>query len=151
MAKKGGTWQGILYLYDQDTGTYFSKDDDSFEETIINTVMAMKRKLYEWQITMLILNHQFIVLETNGWWWSIEKDSEGILIQRSKTYEGVVEKFKGESRIKPIVELKRCNGKSRKMKEVVDYIYDEELSKKYDGGSENCQHFAYRIFYEFAD
>jgi hypothetical protein len=37
------------------------------------------------------------------------------------------------------------------MKELVDYIYNNELSKTYDGGLANCKHFANNIFDEFAE
>ena len=42
-----------------------------------------------WQITQLLFNHQFVVLETTKWWWSMEKDDARILIQRSKQLEDV--------------------------------------------------------------
>ena len=44
------------------------------EENILN-VTVYKHPLRSWQWSQLILNHQFVVLETNKqWWWSIEKN-----------------------------------------------------------------------------
>ena len=52
-------------------------------EEIIN-LSAYKRKLFDEQLTQLISYHAFVVLETDEWWWSVEKMQEGITIQRSK-------------------------------------------------------------------
>jgi hypothetical protein len=150
MAKKGGSWQSGLYIYDQDTGTYFSKDDYSFRQGIIK-IWQKKGKLSAGQLTQLILNHQFIVLETESWWWSIEKDSVCILIQRSTQSKDVEEKFKTEPRARPILDLKSATGRSG-MNDVVNYVYNnDELSKTYNVASANCKHFATRIFDGFSD
>jgi hypothetical protein len=152
MAKKGGSWQGRLYIYDHDTDRYFSKDDYSFGQGIIK-IWQKKGKLSAGQVTQLILNHQFIVLETGSWWWSIEKDSEGILIQRSIQLEDVEEKFITEPRAPPILDLKSAKGRPGSgMNDVVNYVYNNnELSKTYNVVLENCKHFATRIFNGFSD
>jgi len=50
----------------------------------IEEVRAYQCPLFGVQLTQYLLNHQFIMLETNSWWWSVEKNTEGITIQRSK-------------------------------------------------------------------
>ena len=55
----------------------------SGHEEILN-VRAFKCKLSSEQLTQLIFYHAFVVYETDEWWWSVEKNSEGITIQRSK-------------------------------------------------------------------
>ena len=47
--------------------------------------LVYKCPLSSWQLTpQLFFNHQFVVFETQNWWWSIEKDEARFLIQRSE-------------------------------------------------------------------
>lgn len=50
--------------------------------------------LYKGQRTQFITNHQFVVINTTHWHWSIEKHSDKILFQRDK-YRFMVRKFRG--------------------------------------------------------
>lgn len=59
--------------------------------------------LYKGQRTQFITNHQFVVINTTHWHWSIEKHSDKILFQRDK-YRFMVSKFKeGIRRNAPVV------------------------------------------------
>ena len=62
---------------------------DETEKILQIWVHQCKPRALWWQITQLLFNHQFVVLETTKWWWSMEKDDARILIQRSKQLEDV--------------------------------------------------------------
>ena len=50
----------------------------------IFTVFMYECPLSGWQLTKLIFFHQFVVFKTTNWYWSVGKNSEEIVIQRSK-------------------------------------------------------------------
>ena len=98
--------------------------------------------------------HAFVVLKTNDWYWSIEKYNEGLTIQRCQSIEFVKNYIKQTERpynwFCPIAQLKYNEGRYT-MGDLVDWLYiNNELKKDYDAGSENCKHFAKRIFDKFA-
>jgi len=116
----------------------------------ITTVSAYQCKLFSVQLTQMLLNHQFVVFETDGWWWSVEKNSDGITIQRSKKLEFVRDRYRRDLRPTPIIRMKQDNGR-RTMADLVDYLWrKDELNKKYNLATDNCKHFAKRIFDEVA-
>lgn len=156
-AKKGGEWTYKVYFdpeADQSTGKSYTITDSELMDKLTNLVdvdehiiniRAYKQDLYSWQITNLILYHIFIVFETNDWWWSIEKNSEGITIQRSKHCWTVYSKYRRESRNDRTL-MKEDKGR-KTMKELIEWLYKEnELNKKYDYISSNCKHFAKAVF-----
>ena len=97
------------------------------------------------------LSHVFMVLDTDKWWWSIEKNDEGVTIQRSKYIEYVRDKYRRKSRPEPITKVKSDTGR-RTMKHLISFLYrKDELHKKYNVLTENCQDFAKRIFDEIAE
>jgi hypothetical protein len=90
------------------------------------------------------------VLETSDWWWSIEKNTEGITIQRSKHITYVRDNYRRNKRLTPVAEMNSDKGRM-KMKDLVEFLYKkDELNKTYNVLSENCQDFSKRIFDEFA-
>ena len=126
-------------------------------------IWVYKCKLRDmWQVTDFYLNHQFVVIKSTNFWWSIEKDDKRILINRSK-YERNVRDFvdaidqKGYHfpmvRRLPVTQLShdKCQpGKT--MEDLVNFLYyGNELLKAYDVAKDNCKDFAERIFNEFAE
>ena len=92
--------------------------------------------------------HQFVVIKTTNWYWSIEKDSEKILLQRSKI-KCCVEKYKeGKARSTPVKVMVESEGKGS-MIDVIKFICKIELGKEYNLFGDNCQHFAERFFDQF--
>lgn len=156
-AKKGGDWTYKLYFdpeADQSTGKSYTITDSELMEKLTNLVdvdeeiiylCAHKQDLYSWQLTKLVLYHVFVEFETNSWWWSIEKNSEGITIQRSLHRWAVYSQYRQESRLDRTL-MKEDKGK-KTMKELIEWLYREnELNKKYDYISSNCKHFAKAVF-----
>ena len=95
------------------------------EENILN-VTVYKHPRLRLDIVSIILNHQFVVLKTNKqWWWSIEKNSEGIVIQRSQHVEYVRDKLERNDRPTPIEEIKTATGR-RTMMQLIEFLVDEK-------------------------
>ena len=98
------------------------------------------------QQTQAPLYHAFVVLETDGWYWSIEKNCQGITIQRSRK-EMYVKDY--HRRIKRTTTPQRisCSGGKINMEEYLDWMYrKKEVDRGYHVFSENCQHFAMRVY-----
>ena len=161
-SKKGGEWKSIVYFdpySDSKKGNDYHINDEQLLEKMkeiidaseyIEKIWVYKKPLSSWQLTQVLLHHQFVVLETSDWWWSIEKNGEGITIQRSKKLSYVKDYYRRTKRIKPIEEVNSDQGQM-KMKDLIEFLYQEnELNKPYHFMNENCQHFAKRIFDKFA-
>ena len=98
----------------------------------------------------VLLFHAFIVLETNSWYWSIEKNNEGITIQRSKELYYVNRWYRDRERKGVPQEWEHDTGRM-KMGDFVDWLYHEdELNKPYHVTNANCQHFGKAVFNHFA-
>ena len=120
------------------------------DEKIFN-VYAYRNPIWGWQLTNFFMSHWFIVFETEKWWWSLEKNTEGITIQRSEEQEFVLNRYRREKRPEPIVKIDSDKG-NRNMNNLVEFLYrKDELYRKYNLYDDNCQHFAKRIFDEIAN
>ncbi len=98
-----------------------------------------------------LLNHQFVVLETANWFWSIEKDGEQIVIRRGGDFERIKNFDLEGERIKPVVLMSNDKG-TKTMKDLIEFLYlKDEVLKTYHLRNDNCQHFAKRVFDEFAE
>ena len=159
--EKGGAWEHQIYFdpeADKTEGSCYTFNDDELREKLKKLVddsediveaIAYDSPLYIWQLTKNVLNHEFIVLETTSWWWSIEKHSEGITIQRSKTFRAVKDKYRQHDRttgLRGISENRR--GKGRKsVNDLINWLWSsDQLNKKYNLLARNCQDFATAVF-----
>ncbi|XP_064635068.1 uncharacterized protein LOC135492490 [Lineus longissimus] len=118
----------------------------------IRTVTAYKIPLSEKQLTFVLVYHLFIVFETDAWWWSIEKNSEGLTIQRSKKQEAVRDSYRQAPRLSKdqtywkITEVKSKAG-NKTIKELIAWLEEEKwLNRTYHYLSSNCQHFGNAVF-----
>ena len=163
-AKTGRNWEGAVCFdpnSDKNTGYVYEIYDDSLKEDMsalidasetIEHIWVYKCPISKWQLTQLYFCHQFVVLKTNNWYWSIEKNDKHILIQRSKSLSCVRDfKYQTERRNTPVVQLSFDKG-WKTMKQLIEFLYREnELNNKYNWIADNCQDFAKRIFDEFAE
>ena len=118
-------------------------------ENIIS-VGVYKCPLKEGQLVQLLDCHQFVVLETPNWWYSIEKNDEFIYIQRAKELASVRCYLRNDRRYTPIKLISVDNGRETMM-EFIKFLYkNDELNKRYDSVTSNCHAFAKRIFDKFA-
>ena len=157
-----GEWTNKIYFdpeADKSEGSDYKISDEDLKKKMtdliegeenIKIIYAYECPIWGWQWSHNYLAHKFIVLETDKWWWSIEKNAEGITIQRSKKLGYIKDRYRRNLRPKPVDEMKWDIGQ-RTMKELVEFLYKEdELHKRYNVFSQNCKHFAERIFDEIA-
>jgi hypothetical protein len=158
----GSEWTGKVFFYpyteqggepeeifNDELEARFAELIDGKEEIL--KIWTCKCSLFPWQLTQEYnLYHAFIVFETKNWFWSIEKNSAGIVIQRSKKKESVKCHLGPCSRPEPIEESDEDTGRF-KVEDLIAWLYKEkELNKKYNVKTANCQHFAERIWEEFS-
>ena len=141
---------GEIKFNDADLGILML--DDNFTKECIRSIAVYKCPLYDNQLIQLLDNHQFVVLQTDNCWYSIEKNSHFIQMQRSNHIENVQCYIRKDRRRTPI---KRISSDScQQLKTMSDLIHflleNQELGKIYDLVFSNCQAFAKRIFDKFA-
>ena len=157
---KGGDWTYKLYFDPEadkasDDGYWITQDElwEKLNGLVdiwqgIMKVMAYKVPLSEKQLTAFVFYHTFIVFKTENWWWSIEKKSEGITIQRSK-YLSVVKHYYRQKRRNYGVE---CMEKAEyigwyTVYNLIGWLESKnQLKKKYNFLTSNCKHFASAVF-----
>uniref|UniRef100_A0A7M5X7X5 Uncharacterized protein n=1 Tax=Clytia hemisphaerica TaxID=252671 RepID=A0A7M5X7X5_9CNID len=161
--KKGGEWKGKLYFnpdakVGKDEGINLSHDElqsklaslvDIGEN--INEVWLYTTPLSGWQLTHALLYHAYIVLETNDYFWSLEKNADELVLQRSKVGNNVKEYLHGKKRPVLLLSSKPSQHKHQwsdlRLKNLFDHLFKKrELSKTYNWLNDNCQDFANRIY-----
>lgn len=156
-------WKGELRLnlhsHPGRETNYIIKVDDFYDnidgvidaDEDILEIILYTHPLYVIQLTQEFLNHAFVVLRTEKWWWIIEKYDEAISIQRGE--KDICTKKKEDLRsrgLDRLVTVKKDDGKL-KILDLMNKLY-EELKIGYGPLSQcfNCQGFAKRIFNDFA-
>ena len=160
-ASKGTAWKGQVYFDPEADGNMpIQMISDSelqsklmnlidADEKILNVVLC-KTPLNESQTTNALLCHVYVYFETNKFWWSIEKNSEGITIQRAKNLDSVKNRYRQTLRCKTSYwepeEIIADEGRGT-MKDLVEFLWRKDfLNKTYNGLFSNCKHFAKRVF-----
>lgn len=91
------------------------------------------------------LRHVFIVMETNEWWWSIERMVEGITIQRSKDPRFVAQVYR--RKVRPNPKCEQTDDGSQTMGEMVDFLWKKDLLvEDYRLFGCNCKDFAKAVY-----
>lgn len=127
------------------------------QKLIALVITSLERKLAnmkglttpgKWQVTLMVLNHQFVVIDSPSWWWSIERNNEKLLQRNNKL--SVIEDYnEGSPRNVPVEEIKQGDWKGT-MKGLIEFLHrKEELQTKYDLVLNNCKMFANRVFNEY--
>ncbi|KAI9552262.1 hypothetical protein GHT06_022624 [Daphnia sinensis] len=161
----GGDFRRILYFVpradEPDTSGYWIPDGELSErlssfidpEEKIENAALYSHPLVSMQLTNGLLFHAFIVIETLNWWWSIEKNTEYIMIQRSSDIESVRDMCKRKKRttgptiFTGIRMNKTTRGGNITIKEFIDYMWRKDvLNNDYHFVSANCQQFAALLF-----
>jgi len=134
---------------------YFSPDGSSLGKNQREDIILIEMyevPLYDWQKragwTDVTLNHQFVVLETKSYWWSLEFVDTEILTQWSTSKEKVADKYRGEARKTPRGLIKEGRAKYPVTVEDLNDKLDEQgfLTKKYNWVECNCKDFARAAF-----
>lgn len=117
----------------------------------ITEMWLYSHPLYSWQLTSLIMYHAFVLIRSNNWYWTIEKNSSGIIIQRSKVWKDVIDYIQKEKRVRPVTIWKRANGVGT-FRGLMHWLHNNsELYFEYNitHWYSTCQGFAFRVSYEF--
>ena len=164
--KGGNQWSGALrYIHPsgredlEDHQIMHLKDMvDSDRANRIVKVKVYKIPLDEKYLTNLILFHSYVVFQTHNeegkdWWWSLEKNTQCIALQKGATEASVRDWLGGEKRCesrwywKPqLVDEGTCGGIGL-ADLIVDFLHgNDELNITYHGITENCQCLAKEVF-----
>lgn len=159
-AKKGGDWTYLIYFdpeADKSSGTDYLIEHGKLIETL-NNLLDTDENIIEvcaYQVDLSssqkgiandIFHHLFIVFRTKDWYWSIEKNTEGITIQRSKILDAVQKSYRQINR-NPGLKLVSCDHGKKSIKDLIQWLYDEnELKKQYSLIFSNCQVFGKAVF-----
>lgn len=157
---KGGNWKNELAVEDGQRISFILTQDSLREELCrldmtnhadkLQKIWLFKRPL-EGYYTQFFYNHQFVVIESTQSYWSLEKNTDRLLLQKNQSFDMVV-KYEPECRPRnrPVVEIKHGNCKGT-IRDLIEFLYcQNELKKKYNWIDENCKAFAKRVFDEFA-
>jgi hypothetical protein len=158
---KGGDWTKTLYftpdaknpgsspaeVSDNDLKSHFAEVEGT-EEDIVR-VDIFKSNLKPYIPKLCGAWHEFIVVESKSWYWSFEKDSKGIRVQRGKTLKSVKEYYRGEKRpgtVKPEGRDFQL-GQGDKIQDIFIWIYRKDyLNHSYHVTKSNCHYFASLLF-----
>lgn len=116
----------------------------------IKRMAPFRHKLFSNQPGKGYLHHKYVVFVTShGWYYSIDKILQGIILQRSKCKIDVTHYRIGKRRLEPqtiplgklITLEKHCT-----MQDIVSWLHcNDELAKTYHAVVRNCQSFATRF------
>jgi hypothetical protein len=103
-----------------------------------------------------ILIHEYIVFRTTNYWWSIEKNCSGLIIQRSLYPSDVVCQYQKTCRqnvqLRKQTSRWRPNRRAPTLCDVLNWIFaTRENSRNYHWLADNCQTFVARFWTEFVD
>lgn len=145
---------------DSETGADYNIPDDDLKDKLlavigeneeITTVSIYKSKLFRWQVTSSMLYHAFVVLETEQWWWSVEKNGEGVTIQRSKDLRYVKDHYRRGRRNEVSREPLVTDTGRYNLHEFVLMLYlSDAVRSQYHLLDNNCKDFAQVVFDEVA-
>ena len=156
MRKIGGGYQRrIVFLpwADSGEGGYYHISHEELETRMLEyirdenilTVTIYKHKLYSWQRTQALLYHAFIVLETEEWWWSAEKNADGVFVQRSKHQWAVRNRLEGKER--PRTTLLEHDTSHKTLRNFVFMLWaTRAVESEYHFLRNNCKDFAKVVF-----
>ena len=150
--KRGSSPFHALFISNNDDSLKEVKSEMSDAKEMILQILVYKCPPSSWQLTpQLFFNHQFVVFETqNWWWWSIEKDEARFLIQRSENLSNVQNFFGKKPRIILLCHLRYDKGQ-KSVKDLIHFLHDKNEYIKNDLTEGSCKDFAQIIFDEFAE
>ena len=159
----GQIWTGIYFDPRADTrekqDLFFSEEElrrrlgnliGGTDSEHILKIQVYKTPLHKWQLTQVILYHEFVVLKTDKWWWSVEKNDEGITIQRSK-YKKYVKNFYRRQERNSRDKMLHEDCTKYDLLKLVEWIWLlDHLYKPYNYFTNSCKDFAEAVFHHVA-
>ncbi|KAH3866961.1 hypothetical protein DPMN_030085 [Dreissena polymorpha] len=116
----------------------------------IEKVWAYQRPLSKWQMTQFIFFHMFVVFKTRTWWWSIEKNREGINVHRSHIQSDVIDYCRNETSSSSTKIIEEDDGGMNVHDFLNWLLINQELDKEYQYMYSNCKDFARAVFHRVA-
>ncbi|KAE9546932.1 hypothetical protein FO519_009856, partial [Halicephalobus sp. NKZ332] len=106
---KGGDWTDNLVFIDYEdhkpTKTTLNEEKllNDFEKLKANEEEILKAKIWKyplWKLQVIFggLWHEYTVVKSTNWYWSFEKQMDGIYVQRSREITDVKDKLNGKDR-----------------------------------------------------
>ncbi|KZS11475.1 Uncharacterized protein APZ42_024279 [Daphnia magna] len=161
----GGDYTCQLYFDpradESDTGGY-SITDQELRQKLSNLIDANEKiqnasiysnPLFKWQPITGWCRHEIAIIETKDWWWSFEKNTKCITIQRSKKLESVRDMYQRKKRttgfgpFTKIMKNETTKGGNITINELINYFWRTDiLNKDYNVVNANCQDFAAMVF-----
>ena len=154
----GGKWTNMVYYFpvanETDSMIKFSDGElvAKFKKYANLTERVKSVGIYKRPLSFdgepdTVFHHQFVVFETvSGWFWSIEKDTEAIVMQRSKIASDVVLRFRQKPRERKVRKV-TGNFSNETLETIVDWIWIANLLNcEYHIISRNCKDFAERMY-----
>ena len=128
---------------------------------LVNTTVRIEHVFYfinplvSWQIEDKIFHHAFIVFYTyDDYWWSTEKNTKGITLQRSRKIENVRDLFCNELRIPANSTIMNPQLKNHdpgrwdaSLINVIDYVLIHNCLEAYHVVLDNCIHYGHGQYY----
>ena len=163
--KKGGKWGSCVFFDTESSGegeikkisnehlieTFEQLISNDISENILN-VKTCTKPLSEYQLTNLVFFHEFVVIETGSFYWSIEKGGEGIYIQHSRHEDNVRLKFNREERLQgPYWKVTQyratAHPQGHTVRSLIYWLWDKnELHKRYNYLLNNCKDQSRRVY-----
>ena len=156
----GFEWQGVIRFYD-----YTGESDLEVLQSLINSHMIVSAEIYkkplsESQWIHFVFYHAFVVFETRNRgsspvYWSLEKNGDALILQKSLDKKSVVNKIEGSQRLTTwywepklmVNDLSDCAFEALYKFIIVD---TDQLNMKYNFSDENCKKFAKIVFDKIA-
>ncbi len=94
-----------------------------------------------------VFSHSFVIVYTRAWYWSFEKNAQGVFVERSKYLWRVRDDFKHRARSGHVGHLKTENSYGKTINDVIKLIYSKNLlSDRYHTFDNNCHFFSCTLF-----
>ncbi|EGT58361.1 hypothetical protein CAEBREN_19348 [Caenorhabditis brenneri] len=154
----GGDWTGCLHFWDDDKKKWIQVSADKVHQFFRNVLKAEGEIIIfseirkydldmipEWRIPGWFGNwHEYTLVETTNWYWSVEKMAEGLFVQRSKSKNIIRCKFGADDRSKDRSEGRSSNVSfGENLMKIAQWIINRrELGNTYHVLDRNCHHFA---------
>eukprot|EP00117_Sycon_ciliatum_P047284 scpid93226/ scgid33786/ len=161
---KGSNYEAVVFFldYGSTSSSCWTVHDNQLRESLgdliafgsdyaesITEIERHKNPLVPWLPEMGLFYHEFIVFQTKNWWWSIEKNSEGVTLQRSKQ-RGRVLLYRGKTRGDSVEQTHITTLASDSvypLQEFVGLLYcSDVVGSQYNLPFNNCQSFASTVY-----
>ena len=105
------------------------------------------QNLNENNLNFRYLFHAFVILQTRHFWWSIDKNTDGITVQRSKSFQAVSQLYRQKFRTNQKLILVKGDEGSVTLRQLFHAIYQKNLfSNSFKFLTDHCKQFAYSVF-----